>query len=66
MKILKCPGAARIFWLRAKTIHVRHSVALDAEVVDWFEGNAAPGEDFESRINSVLSEHVAERTRKAS
>lgn len=42
------------------------AVALDAKVVDWFENNAASGEDFESRINRVLKEHIAEELRKAS
>jgi uncharacterized protein (DUF4415 family) len=59
-------GARRGLFYFGASAGDKITVALDAEVVDWFEGNGAPGEDFESRINRVLSEHVAERTRKAS
>ena len=42
------------------------AVAVDAQVVDWFQSNTQSGEDFESRINRVLKQHIAEELRKAS
>lgn len=42
------------------------AVGVDAKVVDWFQTNSPSGEDFESRINRVLKEHIAEELRKAS
>lgn len=44
----------------------RIAIGVRSELVEWFEGNAEAGEDAESRINRVLSDHVSRQARKAS
>jgi len=42
------------------------AIGVNADVVAWFRSQPPAGEELESRINRVLSEHIAEETRKAS
>ncbi len=64
--VLDWTGAKRGLFYTGAAASDQTAVSLDAKVVDWFEGNAASDEDFESNINRVLSEHIAEQIRKAS
>jgi len=42
------------------------AIGVDSEVVAWFRSHSPAGEEYEKRINHVLSEHITEETRKAS
>lgn len=42
------------------------AVGLRAGIVEWFSNHTEAGEDLESNINRVLSEHIAEQVKKAS
>lgn len=42
------------------------AIGVDAEVVEWFRSQSPAGEELETRINRVLSEHMEENRRKAS
>ncbi len=58
-------GRRGLFYSGAQTSdHV--AIGVRSDVVDWFESNSESEQDIEARINRVLSEHIAEQTRKAS
>jgi uncharacterized protein (DUF4415 family) len=42
------------------------AIGVDSEVVAWFRSRSPAGEEYENRINRVLSEHIAEERKKAS
>jgi hypothetical protein len=42
------------------------AVGLSAQIFAWFREHSEPGEDVESSINRVLSEHIADEMKKAS
>jgi uncharacterized protein (DUF4415 family) len=42
------------------------AIGVDADVVAWFRSRSPAGEEYEKRINRVLSEHIAEERKKAS
>jgi uncharacterized protein (DUF4415 family) len=42
------------------------AIGVDSEVVAWFRSHSPAGEEYEKRINRVLSEHIAEERQKAS
>jgi uncharacterized protein (DUF4415 family) len=42
------------------------AIGVDADVVAWFRSHSPDGEEYESGINRVLSEHITEARRKAS
>ena len=42
------------------------AIGVDSEVVAWFRSHSPAGEEYEKRINHVLSEHITEEIRKAS
>jgi uncharacterized protein (DUF4415 family) len=42
------------------------AIGVDAEVVAWFRSNSPADDEYEKRINRVLSEHIADQRQKAS
>ncbi|MGD0627855.1 MAG: BrnA antitoxin family protein [Terracidiphilus sp.] len=42
------------------------AIGVDAEVVAWFRSQSHTAEEYENRINRVLSEHIAQERQKAS
>jgi uncharacterized protein (DUF4415 family) len=40
------------------------AIGVDQEVVAWFRSQSLAGEEYEKRINRVLSEHIAGRGKK--
>jgi uncharacterized protein (DUF4415 family) len=42
------------------------AIGVDADVVAWFRSHSPTVEEFEMRINRVLSEHISNESRKAS
>ncbi len=65
-EVMDWSGAKRGLFYSGASIDDEVAVAVDARVVDWFQSNSESDEDFKSRINRVLKEHIAEELRKAS
>ena len=42
----------------------RVAIGVDSEVIAWFRSHSPAGEEYEKRINRVLSEHISEETRR--
>jgi hypothetical protein len=65
-EVLDWTGAKRGLFHGRASGHDQIAVGLNSQIFAWFREHSEPGEDVESRINRVLSEHIAGEMKKAS
>lgn len=61
-EVLDWSGAVRGGFYKARKEAI--TIRLDADVVAWFRGHAEGGRGYQSEINRVLRQHVADREKR--